>query len=76
MQENPALRVRREGPTVLLNDGRASRIPCGTETAAQALFDFMVDRPARGSESIRSWVSRCVADYEAAVWVRLGRGRR
>lgn len=76
MQENTALRVRRDGPTILLNDGRAGSIPCGTESAARALFAFMVARPARGSETIRSWVTRCVADYEASVWVRLGRGRR
>ena len=75
-EEQHALRVRRDGANVLLNDGRAGRIPCGTDTAAKALFDFMVARPARGSESIRSWVARCVADYEAAIWVRLGKGRR
>ncbi|MCH9836375.1 hypothetical protein K0U83_11970 [bacterium] len=76
MQKNTALIIRRDGADLTLNDGRAGRIPCGTETTAQALLDFMVGRPARGSESIRSWVSRCVADYEAAVWARIERGSR
>jgi hypothetical protein len=75
MQEDTALTIRRDGATVLLNDGRAGRIPCGTESAAKALHDFMTARPARGSETIHSWVSRCVADYEAAVWARIERDR-
>lgn len=72
--------VHLDGVRLSLRDARVGReigrIPCGTETAARALFDFMRARPAQEGEEFFAWVVRCAESYQAAVWVRLGRGRR
>lgn len=73
MQENTALRVRRDGQKLLLNDGRDGKIDTKSVPTAKALLRFMA---ARQTEGLQSWLLRCVEDYKAAVWVRLGRGRR
>lgn len=83
MQENTALTVqvrkitiRRDGQRLLLNDGRDGNIDTKSVPTAKALLRFMAARPIGETEGLQSWLLRCVEDYKAAVWVRLGRGRR
>lgn len=83
MQEDTALTVtvrkitiRRDGQKLLLNDGRDGKIDTKSVPTAKALMRFMAARPIGETEGLQPWLLRVVEDYKAAVWVRLGRGRR
>lgn len=68
--------IRRDGQKLLLNDGRDGKINTGSVPTAKAFLRFMAARPIKEGEGLQPWLTRCVRDYEAAVWVRLGKGRR
>lgn len=83
MQENPALTVtvrkitiRRDGQKLLLNDGRDGRIDTGSVPAAKGFLRFAAAREPREGEGIQAYLLRVTEDYKAAIWVRLGKGRR
>jgi len=68
--------LRRDGQRLTINDGSDGTINTGSVPTAKALLRFMAFRPIKEGEVLQSWLTRCVKDYEAAVWVRLGKGRR
>jgi len=68
--------LRRDGQKILLNDGRDGRIDTGSVPAAKGFLRFASARPVRENEGIQAYLTRVLEDYRAAVWVRLGRGRR
>lgn len=76
MQEVPRVTLRRDGQKILINDGHAGRIDTGSVTTAKALLRFAEARPVREGEGLQTYLLRVLEDYKAAVWVRLGRGRR
>lgn len=68
--------LRRDGQKILLNDGRDGRVDTGSVPTAKAFLRFAAARPVRENEGIQAYLTRVLEDYRAAVWVRLGRGRR
>lgn len=68
--------LRRDGQKILLNDGRDGRIDTGSVPAAKGFLRFAAAREPREGEGIQAYLTRVLEDYRAAVWVRLGRGRR